>query len=69
MRMNVLKGKRRVYENRKKETYTTNSTTFSSFDNIQPYVNSAAFAFPYPVSCMGVTTTKNGISTKAIICK
>ncbi|KAL4213035.1 hypothetical protein CU097_015490 [Rhizopus azygosporus] len=51
----------------KHENERIESTTFSSFDNIQPYVNSAAFAFPYPVSCMGVTTTKNGISTKAII--
>jgi hypothetical protein len=44
-----------------------NSDTFSSFDNIQPHVLSSAFAFPYPVTSMGVTNTRNGISSKNII--
>lgn len=25
--------------------------------------------FPYPVQTMGVTTTRNGVSTREIICK
>lgn len=45
------------------------STNFSSFDNIQPHVLSSAFAFPYPITTMGVTETRNGISTKDILCK
>ncbi|KAK4519912.1 uncharacterized protein ATC70_010156 [Mucor velutinosus] len=40
---------------------------FSSFDNIEPHVLSSAFAFPYPVTTMGVTITRNGISTKDIL--
>lgn len=43
------------------------SANFSSFDNIQPHVLSSAFAFPYPVTTMGVTETRNGISTKDIL--
>jgi len=38
-----------------------------SFDNIEPRVLSSAFAFPYPVTAMGVTITRNGISTKDIL--
>ncbi|ORZ03581.1 hypothetical protein BCR43DRAFT_483607 [Syncephalastrum racemosum] len=40
---------------------------FSSFDNVQPYVRSSAFMFPYQVRSMGVTTTRNGVSTKEIL--
>ncbi|GAA5817056.1 hypothetical protein MFLAVUS_010593 [Mucor flavus] len=43
------------------------SSNFSSFDNIQPHVLSSAFAFPYPITTMGVTETRNGISTKDIL--
>ncbi|CAO3582557.1 unnamed protein product [Absidia cylindrospora] len=43
------------------------STNFSSFDPLQPSIQSAAFAFPYPVQAMGVTTTRNGVSTRDII--
>ncbi|KAI8987892.1 hypothetical protein BDF20DRAFT_904770 [Mycotypha africana] len=51
----------------KDENERIKSDTFSSFDDIQPSVLSAAFAFPYPVTCMGITTTRNGISTKEIL--
>ncbi|KAI8636019.1 hypothetical protein BD408DRAFT_448750 [Parasitella parasitica] len=50
------------YENERIE-----SANFSSFDNIEPHVLSSAFAFPYPITTMGVTITKNGISTKEIL--
>ncbi|ORZ15782.1 hypothetical protein BCR42DRAFT_42767 [Absidia repens] len=43
------------------------STNFSSFDPLQPSIQSAAFAFPYPVQAMGVTTTRNGVSTRDIL--
>ncbi|KAG1141646.1 hypothetical protein G6F37_008214 [Rhizopus arrhizus] len=51
----------------KHENERVESSNFSSFDNVQPHVQSAVFAFPYPVNSMGVTTTKNGISTKAVL--
>ncbi|CEP08079.1 hypothetical protein [Parasitella parasitica] len=50
------------YENERVE-----SANFSSFDNIEPHVLSSAFAFPYPITAMGVTITRNGISTKDIL--
>ncbi|KAI9260224.1 hypothetical protein BY458DRAFT_516541 [Sporodiniella umbellata] len=50
------------YENERIE-----SGNFSSYDNVQPHVQSAVFAFPYPVNSIGLTHTKNGISTKAIL--
>ncbi|KAI7872624.1 uncharacterized protein EV154DRAFT_529119 [Mucor mucedo] len=49
------------------ENERVKSSNFSSFDNIQPHVLSSAFAFPYPVTTMGVTETRNGISTKNIL--
>ncbi|OBZ86795.1 ER membrane protein complex subunit 1 [Choanephora cucurbitarum] len=49
------------------ENERVKSTNFSSFDNIRPHVLSSAFAFPYPVNAMGVTSTRNGISTKDIL--
>ncbi|CAO3659685.1 unnamed protein product [Rhizopus stolonifer] len=51
----------------KHENERIESTHFSSYDNVQPHVKSAIFAFPYPVNSMGLTNTKNGISTKAIL--
>ncbi|KAI7900808.1 uncharacterized protein BX663DRAFT_562854 [Cokeromyces recurvatus] len=49
------------------ENMRIESTNFSSFDNVQPHVLSSSFAFPYPITTMGVTTTRNGISTKNIL--
>ncbi|KAI9478581.1 MAG: hypothetical protein EXX96DRAFT_571423 [Benjaminiella poitrasii] len=43
------------------------SANFSSFDNVRPHVLSSSFAFPYPVTTMGVTATRNGISTKNVL--
>ncbi|KAF7729983.1 hypothetical protein EC973_003396 [Apophysomyces ossiformis] len=43
------------------------STNFSSFANAGPYVRSSSFAFPHAVNTIGVTTTRNGISTRAIL--
>ncbi|KAI9472951.1 hypothetical protein BDB00DRAFT_860797 [Zychaea mexicana] len=43
------------------------STNFSSFDNVRPYVQSSAYAFPYAVEAIGVTVTRNGVSTRDIL--
>ncbi|KAG0188526.1 hypothetical protein DFQ28_004733 [Apophysomyces sp. BC1034] len=43
------------------------STNFSSFDGTKPYIRSSSFSFPYAVNTMGVTTTRNGVSTRAIL--
>ncbi|KAI8335748.1 hypothetical protein BC941DRAFT_377420 [Chlamydoabsidia padenii] len=43
------------------------SANFSSYDPLQPSIQSAAFAFPYAVQAMGVTTTRNGVSTRDIL--
>ncbi|KAG0759110.1 hypothetical protein G6F24_009309 [Rhizopus arrhizus] len=51
----------------KHENERIESLNFSSYDNNQPHIQSAVFAFPYPVTSMGLTTTKNGIYTKAIL--
>ncbi|KAI8980962.1 hypothetical protein BDB01DRAFT_175618 [Pilobolus umbonatus] len=49
------------------ENERVDSSNFSSFENIQPHVISSAFSFPFPVSAMGVTSTRNGISTKDVL--
>ncbi|KAG2223376.1 hypothetical protein INT45_002871 [Circinella minor] len=43
------------------------SENFSSFDNVRPYIQSSAFAFPYSVKAIGVTVTRNGVSTRDIL--
>ncbi|CAO3700491.1 unnamed protein product [Rhizopus stolonifer] len=51
----------------KQENERVESTNFSSYNNIRPHVQSAVFTFPYPINTIGLSTTKNGISTKAIL--
>ncbi|KAI8076339.1 uncharacterized protein BX664DRAFT_287861 [Halteromyces radiatus] len=49
------------------ENQRVSSSNFSSFDPLQPSIQSAAFAFPYGVRAMGVTSTRNGVSTRDIL--
>ncbi|CAO3613693.1 unnamed protein product [Cunninghamella echinulata] len=43
------------------------STNFSSFDLIKPSIQSNAYVFPFNIETMGVTVTKNGVSTRDIL--
>ncbi|KAI8064566.1 hypothetical protein BC940DRAFT_305397 [Gongronella butleri] len=40
---------------------------FTSYDGIQPHVQAASFAFPYAVRAMGISRTRNGVTTKDIL--
>ncbi|RUP43929.1 hypothetical protein BC936DRAFT_150183 [Jimgerdemannia flammicorona] len=44
------------------------SVNFSSFNNLRPYVTAQAWIFPYTVSALGATTTRNGITARDFIC-
>ncbi|RUS25985.1 hypothetical protein BC938DRAFT_471388 [Jimgerdemannia flammicorona] len=43
------------------------SVNFSSFNNLRPYVTAQAWIFPYTVSALGATTTRNGITARDFI--
>lgn len=41
---------------------------FSSFSSYAPHVISSAFMFPFPITCLGITRTLSGITSKDILC-
>ncbi|CAG8580961.1 4772_t:CDS:10 [Paraglomus occultum] len=43
------------------------SANFSSFSHERPYVDTKAFMFPHGINAIGVTTTKNGITTREFL--
>ncbi|KAL1919740.1 uncharacterized protein VTP21DRAFT_1671 [Calcarisporiella thermophila] len=43
------------------------SDNFTSFARERPFVMSQAYMFPYGVSAVGVTTTRNGITTREVL--
>ncbi|KAI9140853.1 hypothetical protein BKA69DRAFT_489459 [Paraphysoderma sedebokerense] len=43
------------------------SNTFSSFSTLRPSVLSQSYIFPHAVNSVGVTTTRNGISTRDLL--
>jgi hypothetical protein len=45
------------------------SKTFSSYDNQQPHIRADTFVFPYGVRTLGITDTRNGVSTREVLCK
>ncbi|CAO3620546.1 unnamed protein product [Cunninghamella blakesleeana] len=49
------------------ENQRITSTNFSSFDFIKPSTQSNAYVFPFNIEAMGVTVTKNGVSTRDIL--
>ncbi|ORX56173.1 DUF1620-domain-containing protein [Hesseltinella vesiculosa] len=49
------------------ENQRSDSANFTSFDSLTPHIQSASFAFPHSVQSIGITRTKNGVSTKDIL--
>ncbi|ORX89945.1 DUF1620-domain-containing protein [Basidiobolus meristosporus CBS 931.73] len=55
-----------LFEN-EEEDMRVDSKVFSSFDEQRPYVMSQSFMFPEAVTAVGVTTTRNGITSREVL--
>ncbi|CAM0142148.1 unnamed protein product [Umbelopsis sp. WA50703] len=49
------------------ENERVESDKFSSYDNQQPHIRSESFVFPYGVRTLGITDTRNGVSTREVL--
>jgi ER membrane protein complex subunit 1, C-terminal len=48
--------------------HSFHSKSLSGYDNQIPHIRADTFVFPYGVRTLGITDTRNGVSTREVLC-